>query len=76
MVFGVSKLASKSIVSAPAVEFAWPTAQRRVPALPSSSVLVTVKVDSNCRSSSASKVGRSRRRCRSRASTVPRPILR
>ena len=70
----LNTLLSKAIVSAPPAEFAWPTAQRSVPTLPLSSVLVTVNVDSSLRSSSASNVGRIRRRCR--ASTVPRPPLR
>ena len=43
----LNTLLSKAIVSAPPAEFAWPTAQRRVPALPLSSVLVTVNVDSS-----------------------------
>jgi hypothetical protein len=36
---------SNTIVLAPAVEFAWLTAQRRVPWVSVSSVLLTVKVD-------------------------------
>ena len=40
--------------------FAWPIAQRSVPALPLSAVLVTVKVESSVRPSSAIKSGRSR----------------
>ena len=74
IVWGVLKtLLSNAIVSAPPAEFAWPTAQRSVPTLPLSSVLVTVNVDSSLRSSSASTVGCIRRRCR--AFTVPRAPL-
>jgi hypothetical protein len=67
------------IVSDPPVEFAWPIAQRSVPVVGTppvnvSATLVTVKVDSSLRSSSAINVGRIRRRFR--ASTVPRPPLR
>ena len=42
-----------SIVSGngPVSEFTWSIAQRSVPVLPSSTVLVTVKLESNCRSS-------------------------
>ena len=64
-------LAVKGDGLGPPAEFAWPTAQRRVPALPLSSVLVTVNVDSSRRSSSASNVGVIRRRFR--ASTVLAP---
>src|SRR5262249_17871923 len=51
---------AKVIVSAPAVEFAWPTPQRRLPTLPSSRSLWTVKVDGTVRSSSSSRAGRAR----------------
>src|SRR5262249_8455806 len=51
---------SKTMVSSPAVEFAWPTAQRRVPALPSSFVERTVNVDGQQRSSSASRASQAR----------------
>ena len=66
IVWGVAKtpVVSKSIVFAPAVVFAWPIAQRSVPVLPSSSVLVTVKVASSVRSSSAVSTGLNRLRCR------------
>src|SRR5262245_24439796 len=50
----LNALASKAIVSAPGVEFAWETAQRRLPGLVLSSVLVTLNVDGTHRSSSAS----------------------
>src|SRR5262249_468226 len=52
-------MGSKSIVSSPPVIFAWPTAQRRLPTLPSSSVFVTVN-DGTVRCSSASRAGRAR----------------
>src|SRR5207245_9291363 len=61
IVCGVLKLLSKLIVSAPWVAFAWPTAQRREPGLRSSSVLRTVKVDGQQRSSSASRARQTRR---------------
>ena len=46
---------SKLTVSAPAFKLAWPMAQRKLPLLLSSSEFMTVKVLSNCRSSSPSK---------------------
>ena len=39
----LNTVASKKTVSGPAVELAWPMAQRRLPTLPLSSVFVTVK---------------------------------
>jgi hypothetical protein len=51
---------SKSIVSSPACAFAWPTAQRRLPALPSSRVLRTANVDGTQRPSSPSTPRRTR----------------
>src|SRR5262249_7447789 len=60
IVCGVLTKPLKTTVSAPAVEFAWPTAQRRLPTLPSSRVLTTVKVDGTVRSSSASRHSRAR----------------
>src|SRR5262249_588293 len=54
----------KFIVSAPGVEFAWPTAQRRLPRLPSSRALRTVKVDGTVRSSRPSTG------CRARCGTL------
>jgi hypothetical protein len=51
---------SKAIVSAPALVFAWPTAQRSEPTLSSPSVF-TVNVDGTQRSSNASKSRRTRR---------------
>ena len=62
---------SKSIVFAPAVEFARPISERSEP-VPLSAVLVTVNVDSRRRPSSAITVGRIRGRWRCRASTIPR----
>jgi len=44
-------VASKLIVLAPCVEFAWVIAHRNVPVLPSSAVLLTVNVASSRRSS-------------------------
>src|SRR6516164_1554064 len=48
------------MVLASEAAFAWLTAQRREPALPSSRELVTVKVAGTRRSSSASTAGRNR----------------
>src|SRR5262249_20136318 len=50
----------KLMVSAPALAFAWLTAQRREPALPSSRALVTVKAAGTRRSSKASNTRRAR----------------
>ena len=52
---------SKAIVSAPGLELAWATAQRRLPGLVLSSVLLTVNVDGTQRLSSASTPRRARR---------------
>src|SRR5262245_44290012 len=52
MVFSAANaVLSKFIESAPAVVLAWPTAQRKLPVLPSSSVLSTVNVAGTRRSS-------------------------
>src|SRR5262245_22014105 len=56
----LNTVGSKLIVFAPAVVFAWPTAQRRLPTLPSSRAFVTVNVAGTLRSSSASRVSRVR----------------
>src|SRR5262249_10525377 len=50
----------KLMVSAPAVAFAWLTAQRREPTLPSSRTLVTVKAAGTRRCSKASTTRRAR----------------
>ena len=76
IVSGVSNTAlSKSIVLAPALEFARPISSRNEPG-PLSAVLVTVNVDIRLRSSSDRTVGCARRPLICRPSTVPRPPLR
>ena len=49
------------MVSAKLLLFASMIADRKVPGLPSSRALVTINVESNARTSSAIKIGRSRR---------------
>jgi hypothetical protein len=62
IVWGVLKRAgANSIVSAPPPALACPTAQRKLPTLPSSSVFVTVIADSSVRSSIHSRRGLDRR---------------
>ena len=70
--------ASKSIVLAPVVEFAWAIAWRRSvsPATGVSVGLFTTNVDSSLRSSSAINVGRIRRHCRCRHLDRRPPALR
>ena len=76
IVCGVSKtVLSKSIVLAPAFEFARSISQASEP-WPLSKVLVTVNVDISLRSSSSINIGSVRRRWKCRPSAVLRPPLR